>query len=38
MAATFKVIAGIAYMGVILAVAAFAMTKVPTRQRRIKLL
>lgn len=38
MAIPFKVIAGIAYLAVMLVIATFAMTKVPTRERRIKVL
>ena len=34
----YKVIAGIVYLGVMLAIATFAMTRVPTRERRIKVL
>ena len=38
MAVHLKVIAGIAYLALMLAVATFAMTKLPTRERRIKVL
>ncbi len=38
MAVPLKVIAGMAYLAVLLLIATLAMTKVPTRERRIKVL